>query len=79
MNVQLKRELLDFDRTRVRPDECVVSWKGLAREVGVSEDTLQRWCAQHRIELPRWGPFALKSPVFLPRVKVQILRELYFG
>ena len=79
MDQGLRRDLLDFDRTRVKPDECVISWKALSRELGVSEDTLQRWCAQHRIELPRWGPFALKSPVFLPRVKVQVLKSMYFG
>lgn len=70
-------DLLDFDRSGLKREDCVVTWKCLAAEVGVSADTLQRWFAVHKITLPRWGPHG-NSPAFLPRVKIAVLRELYF-
>ena len=78
MDLKLKRELLDFDRSRVRPEDCLISWKAIAAEMGISPDTLQRWCDDHSIALPHWGPFP-RSPVYLPRAKVVVLRTLYFS
>jgi hypothetical protein len=72
------KQLLDFDRSKVRRAEVVISWKAIAFELGVSEDTLQRWCVAQRISLPHWGP-ARRSPVFLPRQKIVILKNLYFA
>jgi len=71
-------KLLDFDASKIRRTEAVISWKALAYEVGVGRSTLQRWCESKRITLPRWGP-AEKSPVFLPRQKLMILKSLYFA
>jgi hypothetical protein len=71
-------QLMDFDRTKLRPDECVISWKKLADELGVSEDTIQRCLDGQRVTLPRWGPKD-NSPVFLPRGKIVILKALYFA
>jgi hypothetical protein len=75
----LLEQLLDFDRSRVKKDDCLVSWKAIAGEVGVSEDTLQRWCLAHDLELPRWGPPGKLSPVFIPRAKVHVLKKVLFG
>lgn len=71
-------QLLDFDVVKVRREEAVISWKTLAFEVGVSKATLQRWCRERRIVLPHWGS-ADRSPVFLPRGKIVILKTLYFA
>lgn len=77
MEERLVDKLLDFDRTRVRRDECLVSWKAIAYEIGVSEDTIQRWFSARRLTLPKWGNRD-RSPVFLPKGKLLILRTLFF-
>jgi len=74
----LIEKLLDFDRSKVKRTEAVISWKALAFEVGVGRSTLQRWCESESIVLPHWGP-AGKSPVFLPKGKIVILKSLYFA
>lgn len=79
MEERLVDKLLDFDRTRVRREECVITWKAIADELGVSEDTIQRWCDANHLQLPRWGPPGRRSPVFLPRGKIMILKSLYFS
>ena len=71
-------DLLDFNPHEYKREQCIVTWKCLALEVGVGEDTLQRWFAARKIELPRWGPHD-NSPVFLPKGRVMVLRVLYFG
>ncbi len=71
-------QLLAFDRSKVRRQDAVISWKSIAYEVGVSVDTLQRWCDGKEITLPRWGPRPT-SPVFLPRGRIVILKTLYFA
>ncbi len=77
-NSNMVNELLDFDRSKVRRQDAVISWKAIAFETGVGRSTLQRWGISAGIELPHWGP-AEKSPVFLPRGRIAILRTLYFG
>jgi len=72
------QQLLKFDRIKVKRNEAVISWKTLAFEVGVSKTTLQRWFEARGIELPRWGSTP-RSPVFLPRGRIAILKVLYFG
>lgn len=79
MGKGLVEQLLDFDRTRVKRDECVISWKALANEMGVSEDTLQRWCVRLGIILPRWGPAGPRAQVYLPKGKLMLLKASYFG
>ncbi len=69
-------ELLDFDPAEKGPGELMIGWKVIAAATGFSEDTLQRCCNAHQIELPRWGPPTDRSPVFLPKVKVTILRRI---
>lgn len=76
--MNLKVALLDFDRSKVKRTEAVISWKTLAFEIGVGRSTLQRWCEENGIVLPHWGPRSL-SPVFLPRQKIVILKALYFA
>ena len=71
-------KLLEFDPLKVRRDEAIVSWKLIAAELGVSEDSVQRRCRELGIKLPRWGPRPT-SPVFLPRGRIVILRTLYFA
>jgi hypothetical protein len=71
-------DLLGFNPHEQKREECVITWKCLALEVGVSADTIQRWFTIRQIQLPRWGPFD-NSPVYLPRVKMAVLKTLYFG
>lgn len=71
-------QLLDFDRAKVRRQDAVISWKAIAFETGVGRTTLQRWCDEKGITLPHWGP-AEKSPVFLPRGRIAILKTMYFS
>lgn len=75
---EMVEKLLEFDRAKLRRDDIVVSWKELAFEVGVSPSSLQTRCRDLGVTLPRWGP-ADKSPVFLPRGKIMILKALYFA
>lgn len=72
-------KLLDFDPAEQRPSDVLVGWKSLSVATGYSEDTLQRCCVALKIELPRWGRPSPTAPVFLPRVKVTILRRLIMG
>jgi len=74
----LKRELVKIKPSTVRRSEAVVSWKAIAYDVGVGRSTLIRWCEANGIRLPHYGP-ANKSPVFLPRGKIMILKDLYFA
>jgi hypothetical protein len=74
----LMDKLLDFERAKVRRSDCLISWKSIAFEIGVSEDTLQRWFDGRGVRLPRWGG-RTRSPVFLPRGKIVILKALFFA
>lgn len=74
----LKGQLRVTDRSKVKRSEAIISWKAIAFEVGVGRSTLQRWCEETGITLPRWGP-AETSPVFLPKGKIAILKALYFA
>ncbi len=71
-------QLLNIDPARLARKDVLVSWKEIAFEIGVSEDSLQRRCEELGITLPRWGPRPT-SPVFLPRGKILILKTLYFA
>lgn len=70
--------LLDFDRSKIRRQDAVISLKAIAYEIGVGRSTLHRWLIEMKITLPHWGP-AEKSPVFLPRGRIAMLKTLYFG
>lgn len=71
-------QLLDFDRSKVRRQDAVISLKALAYELGIGRSTLHRWLLKEKIELPHWGP-SETSPVFLPRQRIVILKTLYFA
>lgn len=74
----LAEQLLDFEATRLRREDCIITWKAIADELGVSEDTVQNWFTQRDLKLPRWGSRE-RSPVFLPKGKIVILKALYFA
>jgi len=71
-------QLINIDAAKFQRRDIVVSWKSIAFEIGVSKATLQRWCEANGIDLPHWGPLK-RSPVFLPRAKIVILKTLYFA
>ena len=76
---EMVEQLLDFDRAKVRRQDCLVTWKEIADELGVSEDTLQRWCKAMGIEFPRFGPSSSRARVYLPKTKITVLRTLYLA
>lgn len=71
-------QLTNIEPAKFARKDVVVSWKAIALEIGVSEDSIQRRCVELGIILPRWGPRPT-SPVFLPRGKIVILKTLYFA
>jgi len=73
---ELVRMLLDFNPAEIAPDDALRGWKEIAFVAGYSEDTLQRVTAELEITLPRWGRPGRTTPVFLPKVKVVILRRI---
>jgi hypothetical protein len=75
---EMIEQLNNIDPARLTRKDVVITWKELAEEVGVSDDSLQRRCLELGINLPRWGP-RRTSPVFLPRGKIVILKTLYFA
>lgn len=75
---EMVEQLQGIDPAKFAPKDVVISWKCLAHEIGVSQDSLQRRCLKLGIKLPRWGPRPT-SPVFLPRGRIVILKTLYFA
>lgn len=71
-------QLTNIEAAKFARKDVVITWKELAEEIGVSEDSLQRRCFELGINLPRWGPRPT-SPVFLPRGRIVILKTLYFA
>jgi hypothetical protein len=76
MEVKLKKQLLDFDATQLSAEECVFKWDTIAQEVGFSESFVRRFCAENSIKLPRWGLGMTGGPVYLPKLKVPLLRSM---
>lgn len=79
MRETLVEQLVDFDPCGQKVEHVLIGWKAIAEAVGFSEDTVQRYCVRLKIVLPKWGPPGLRTPVFLPRQKVTILRKLIFS
>ncbi len=72
-------QLLDFDRSAITRQNMAWGWKEIAWELGVSEDTIQRWCKARGLELPRWGGNGKRRRVFLPKAKILLLRAYFTG
>lgn len=79
MEREMLKDLLTFDPGTFRPADLLWGWKQIAFEMGVSEDTLQRWCKAEEIPLPRFGVPGKRRRVYLPRIKVMVLRAAFHG
>ncbi len=75
----LVKILLDFKPGEQDPKDVVRGWKGLAMACGFSVKTLQRACWAFGVDLPRWGAQGGSAPVYLPKGKLSVLRQLVFN
>lgn len=74
----LVKLLLDFDPAEQSPADIVRSMKALANAAGFSVKTVQRTLEAYDIQLPVWGTPGGSAPVFLPKAKLPVLRQLIF-